>query len=278
VAEPPDWVPEGIEVSLPNAARVYDYVLGGYHNFAADREFVDQALEVWPSAAAVGIAHRAFIRRSVRWLVYEAGIRQFLDIGSGIPTLGNVHEIAQAVAPESRVMYVDIDPVAVAHSKAILADNPLADAFQADLRDMDDILRHRDVTTLLDFDEPVAVLFNSVLHYVSDTDTVLAVLARLRETMVRDSHLVITHGTAVAELTREQSHVTELYRGTRPVPGQMRTVDDIRALLGDLEPVAPGIVPVTEWHPDPEETDDVVQPAMLAVVARLPGPDVSSGW
>jgi SAM-dependent methyltransferase len=268
VAEPPDWVPEGVEVTVPNPARVYDYVLGGYHNFAADREFVDQALEVWPNAAEVGLAHRAFMRRSVSWLVHQAGIRQFLDLGSGIPTLGNVHEIAQAAASDARVMYVDIDPVAVAHSKAILAENPLADALQADLRDIADILAHPDVRTLIDFTRPVAVLFNSVLHYVPDDNEVLAVMAQLREAMVRDSYLVITHGTAVAELTREQSEVTELYRSARSQPGQLRTAAEIRAMVGDLELVAPGVVPVTDWHPDPEETDDLAQPAMLAVVAR----------
>ncbi|HEX3650716.1 MAG TPA: SAM-dependent methyltransferase [Pseudonocardiaceae bacterium] len=270
MAEPPDWVPEGIEVTVPNAARVYDYVLGGYHNFAADREFVDEALKVWPNAAAVGHAHRAFIRRSVRWLVH-AGIRQFLDIGSGIPTLGNVHEIAQAAAPDARVVYVDIDPVAVAHSKAILADNPLADALQADLRDIDDILGHRDVTTLIDLERPVAVLFNSVLHFITDNGEVQAVMNRLRDTMVRGSYLVITHGTHVAELTREQSEVTELYkRSTTAPPGHLRVPAEVAALLGDMEVVAPGIVPVTEWHPDPEETDDLAPPAMLAVVARQP--------
>jgi S-adenosyl methyltransferase len=269
VAEPPDWVPEGIEVSVPNAARVYDYVLGGYHNFAADREFVDQALKVWPNAAAVGHATRAFTRRSVQWLVRNAGIRQFLDIGSGIPTLGNTHEIAQAAAPESRVVYVDIDPVAVAHSKAILADNPLADALQADLRDMDYIVTS-EVTALLDFDRPVAALFNGVLHFVSELDEVTAAMERLRTVMVRDSYLVITHGTAVAELTREQQGVTDLYRSNHATPGHLRTPDEIKALLGGMEVVEPGIVVVTDWHPDPEETDDLAAPAMLAVVARQP--------
>jgi SAM-dependent methyltransferase len=268
VAEPPDWVPEGIEVTVPNAARVYDYVLGGYHNFAADREFVDQALQVWPNAAAVGHASRAFVRRSVRWLVAEAGIRQFLDIGSGIPTLGNVHEIAQAAAPDARVMYVDIDPVAVAHSKAILANNPLANALQADLRDMDDILEHRDLTALLDFERPVAVLFNAVLHFVTDDGDVLAALNRLRDAMVRDSYLVITHGTEVAQLTREQSQVTELYRSSNTTPGHLRGPEQIAAMVDGMDVVTPGIVPVTEWHPDPEEKDDLAPPAILAVVAR----------
>ena len=266
MAELPDWVPEGVEITVPNAARVYDYVLGGYHNFAADREFVEEALRLWPEAAALGHANRAFVRRSVRWLV-DHGIRQFLDIGSGIPTLGNVHEIAQAAAPESRIVYVDIDPVAVAHSKAILADNPLADALRADLRHPADILYHEDVVGLLDFSQPVAVLFNSVLHFVPDTSDLIGVLRTIRAELVTGSYVAITHATDVDSLLEEQKRVTELYRNT-PTEGRSRTPEEILALVAGMELVAPGLVPVTDWHPDPEETDDEAQPAILAVVAR----------
>ncbi len=266
MTELPDWVPEGVEITVPNAARVYDYVLGGYHNFAADREFVEQALKVWPEAATVGHANRAFMRRSVRWLV-DNGIRQFLDLGSGIPTLGNVHEIAQGAAPESRVVYVDIDPVAVAHSKAILADNPLADALQADLRDTAAIMADDCVNGLLDFAQPVAVLFNSVLHFVPGTDDVIAMIRRIRDVLVNGSYIAITHGTPVAALTDEQEQVRALYRST-PTQGHLRTVDEVRAMLAGMELLPPGIVPVTDWRPDPEEADDIPQPAMLAVVAR----------
>jgi SAM-dependent methyltransferase len=264
--ELPDWVPEGVAITVPNAARVYDYVLGGYHNFAADREFVEQALKVWPEAAAVGHANRAFVRRSVRWLV-DAGIRQFLDLGSGIPTLGNVHEIAQAAAPECRVVYVDIDPVAVAHSKAILADNPLADALRADLRDASEILTHPDVTGLLDFTQPVAVLFNSVLHFVEDTDDLIGVMNTVRAELARGSYIVITHGTPLEELTREQEGIRELYRST-PSQGHLRTPEAVLAMIAGMALVEPGIVPVTDWHPDPEETGDQPQPSILAVVAQ----------
>jgi hypothetical protein len=268
MTELPDWVPDGVEITVPNAARVYDYVLGGYHNFAADREFVAEALKAWPEAAAIGHANRAFMRRSVRWLVRQ-GIRQFLDLGSGIPTLGNVHEIAQTVAPESRIMYVDIDPVAVAHSKAILAGNPLADAIRADLRDADGILQDEDVTRLLDFGRPVAVLYNSVLHFVPDTAEVTAAVHRVREALVRDSYLVITHATPVTELAHEQEQVTKLYQRT-PTEANARSRDEVLAMLGGMELVDPGIVPVTDWHPDPEEADLPSQPTLLAVVARLP--------
>src|SRR5262245_36947180 len=129
----PGWIPEGVDVDRPSAARIYDYLLGGFHNFAADREVARAAIAAMPDVAVQAQANRAFLHRAVRHLVDE-GIRQFLDLGSGIPTLGNVHEIAQGVAPESRVVYVDIDSVAVRHSRQILASNPGATAIQADLR------------------------------------------------------------------------------------------------------------------------------------------------
>jgi SAM-dependent methyltransferase len=202
----------------------------------------------------------------VRWLV-DNGIRQFLDLGSGIPTLGNVHEIAQGAAPESRVMYVDIDPVAVAHSKAILADNPLADALQADLREVAAILADDGVNELLDFGQPVAVLFNSVLHFVPDTDDVIAMIRQIRDVLVHGSYIVITHGTDVEELAAEQDHVRGLYKNT-PTQGHLRSPDEVAAMIDGMELLPPGIVPVTDWRPDPEEADDDAQPAMLAVVAR----------
>ena len=133
--EPPSWASEYVDMEHPSIARVYDYYLGGSHNFAVDRRMARRAIELWPELPVIMQANRAFLRRAVRYLV-KAGITQFLDIGSGIPTEGNVHEIAQAAAPETRVVYVDIDPVAVAHSRAILAGNPLADVVQADLRDV----------------------------------------------------------------------------------------------------------------------------------------------
>jgi SAM-dependent methyltransferase len=266
MAELPDWAPEGVEITVPNAARVYDYALGGYHNFAADREFVERALRLWPDAMAVGHASRAFLRRSVRWLVGN-GIRQFLDLGSGIPTLGNVHQIAQAATPDARVVYVDIDPVAVAHSRAILADNPLADAIRADLRDAADLLADDHVHGLLDVRQPIAVLFNSVLHYVLSTDDVIGILKRIRDVLVRDSYIVIAHGAPVPELSEQQAQVTELFRNTT-THGHLRTSDELRTILTGMELVPPGIVPVTDWRPDPDEADDIPQPAMLAVVAR----------
>lgn len=264
----PDWVPEGVEVTVPNAARMYDYALGGYHNFAVDREFVERAEKLMPGAILLGHVNRAFVRRVVRWLI-DAGIRQFLDIGSGIPTLGNVHEIAQAAAPDSRVIYVDIDPVAVAHSRAILRDNPKVGVIQADLRRPADILYHPDVVQLLDFAQPVAVLLNAVLHFVSDDDDPAGILTQITDALVRGSYLTMTHGTLITERVAGQQGVQQLYQQT-PTSVHYRTAEQLKELMAGLDIVAPGVVSVTDWHPDPEEADDPPQQGILAAVGRKP--------
>jgi hypothetical protein len=266
--ELPDWVPDGVEVTVPNAARMYDYALGGYHNFGVDREFVDRAEKSMPGAIAVAHANRAFVGRSIRWLV-AAGIRQFLDIGSGIPTLGNVHEVAQLAAPESRVMYVDIDPVAVAHSQVILAGNPQAEVIQADLRRPAEILYHPDVLGLLDFSQPVAVLLHAVLHFVPDVDDPPGILAQIREAIVAGSYVTMTHGTDQIERSDELEELRQLYQKT-PTSVHFRNRAQVRDLYKGMELVEPGIVTVTEWHPDPEERDDPLVPGVLAVIGRKP--------
>lgn len=263
----PDWVPEGIEVTVPNAARMYDYALGGYHNFAVDREYVERAEKAMPGVIAMGHANRAFVGRSVRWLVQQ-GIRQFLDVGSGIPTLGNVHEVAQSATPDAKVIYVDIDPVAVAHSQALLAGNPSADVIAADLRTPQAILDHPQVNALLDFGQPVAVLLNAVLHFVPESDDPPGILAALREPLVGGSYLTMTHGTEVAR-TEEQEEVRALYRST-PTSLHLRTPEQLASLFTGMELVPPGIVEVAEWHPDPDTQDDPKAPGILAIVGRKP--------
>ncbi len=263
----PDWVPEGIDVTVPNAARMYDYALGGYHNFAVDREYVERAEQLMPGASLVAHANRAFLGRAVRWLV-DRGITQFLDIGSGIPTLGNVHEIALLAAPQARVMYVDVDPVAVAHSRAILAGEPRVGVLQADVRHPGDIVNHPDVTGLLDFSEPIAVLLLAVLHFVSDADDPDAILAQLRDATVNGSHLVLSHGSPLPEFDDELDDLRRLYKKT-PTPLHLRTPERIAHLLTGLDLVEPGIVPITDWHPDPDE-DEERQRGVLAAVGRMP--------
>jgi hypothetical protein len=266
VDELPDWAPDTVEVTVPNAARIYDYLLGGYHNFAVDREFVERMETIAPGAIAHGHANRAFVGRSVRWLV-DNGIRQFLDLGSGIPTLGNVHEVAQSIAPEARVLYVDIDPVAVAHSRAILAGNPLAGVVEADLQRPADVLYHPEVLRLLDFSRPVAVLLNAVLHFVPDSADPVGVLAQFRVALVTGSYVALTHGIEVDDWQQEAEEVQELYKDT-PTSTHSRTREEVLDLLAGWDLVDPGLVLVNEWHPDPEMADDKSVNGLLAAVAR----------
>ncbi|HEU5471471.1 MAG TPA: SAM-dependent methyltransferase [Actinophytocola sp.] len=264
--ESPDWVPNGIDVTVPNAARMYDYALGGYHNFAVDREFVERAEKAIPGATLVAHMNRAFLGRAVRWLAGQ-GIRQFLDIGSGIPTLGNVHEIALAAAPDARVMYVDLDPVAVAHSRAILAGQPRVGVLEADVRKPQSITDHPDVTELLDFSEPVAVLLVAVLHFVPDDDDPAGILGWLRDAMVGGSYIVLSHGAPVPELGGEVDTLKKLYKQT-PTPLHLRSSEQIAHLLSGLDVVEPGIVPISEWHPDPNDGDPAPHQALLAAAGR----------
>jgi S-adenosyl methyltransferase len=210
VAERASWVPASVDVTVPNAARVYDYALGGYHNFAADREFMQRAEVSWPGLGLLAHANRAYLGRVVRFLV-DAGIKQFLDIGSGIPTVGNVHEVAQPIAPGVRVVYVDIDPVAVAHGQEMLAGNPDADAVQADIRRPDEVLDHPVVQELLDFSEPIGLLLIAVLHFVPDADDPAGILAGLRSRLAPGSYVAISHGIPVpVESEPSQEGVREL--------------------------------------------------------------------
>lgn len=264
--ELPEWVPDGLDITTPNAARVYDYALGGYHNFEVDRVFKDQAEAAWPGLTLLAHANRAYLGRVVRWLATN-GIRQFLDIGSGIPTLGNVHEVAQAIAPDSRVVYVDIDPVAVSHSNAILAENPRAHAILADLRAPGEILYHSDVTEWLDFSEPVAVLMNAVLHFVPDSDDPAGCIGQFRDALVAGSYVAISHGIPLEQITDRQEQVRQLYDRT-PTPFHPRTPVQVATLLSGWEIVEPGIVPITDWNPDPDGDGLPPQPSVLGAVGR----------
>src|SRR5256714_11738363 len=155
--ERPAWAPDGIDLDRPNAARMYDYALGGSHNFAVDREMVEKVEAMMPGSSLIAHANRGFLRRAVRYCL-DAGVRQFIDVGSGIPTVSSVHEVARQVAPDTHVVYVDVDPVAVAHSQAILRDDPYTAAIHGDVRRPAEILADPQVTRLIDFDRPVAVL------------------------------------------------------------------------------------------------------------------------
>jgi trans-aconitate methyltransferase len=251
----PDWVPDGIDTGQPSAARIYDYWLGGTHNFAVDREIARAVTEASPDTALMMQANRAFLRRAVEFLV-DQGVRQFLDLGSGIPTLGNVHEVAQKRAPEAKVVYVDIDPVAVAHSRHILAGNGNAAVLRDDLRDVDAILGSDEVTGLLDLDRPVALLTLAVLHFVPDDDDPAGIVARFRDRLADGSWLALSHGTQDA-MSREAAEEgnSQFTRTTTPFISRNRA--QVSALFEGFEVVDPGVVWSVQWRPEhPDEVGE----------------------
>jgi S-adenosyl methyltransferase len=248
----PDWAPEDVDLSKPNAARVYDYLLGGSSNFAIDREFAAKAMEFAPDAVSAARKNRHFLRRAVRFCVQQ-GIRQFLDLGSGVPTEGNVHDIAQSADPACRVAYVDNEPVAVAHSRAMLRDNELTTTLGADLREPETILHHPETLRLLDFSAPIAVLLVAALPFVSDADDPAGIVARYRDAVVPGSFLVLSHGTtdhrdqATKDFAKHyQSSATPLF---------LRSYQQIEALFAGWDFVEPGLVPAPLWRP--ESVEDV---------------------
>jgi len=260
----PTWAPDTIDVSLPSAARVYDYLLGGAHNFAIDRALGDELLQRSPEIAETMRANRVFLRRAVQFLV-NAGIRQFLDIGSGIPTVGNVHEIAQQLAPESTVVYIDIDPIAVAHSQAILADNPRAAVLAGDLREPDRIITEARQLGLIDTDQPVAVLLAGVLHFLPDGDNPGGLVDRLMAPLTDGSYLVISHATndeQPAELVAAQQLSARTATRIHPRP-----YAEVRGFFAGTQMVDPGLVFIPAWRPDHEDT--VSQPERTAAYAGV---------
>lgn len=249
----------------PNIARVYDYLLGGSHNFAADRAFAQKFLATWPDARRTMRVNRAFLGRAVRYLAGTAGIGQFLDIGSGIPTMGNVHEIAQRAAPDARVVYVDSDEVAVVHSQAILARNKRAIAIKADLRRPGNILGHPDLRNLLDLSEPIALLLVAVLHFLPDQVAPAALVAEPRDALAPGSYVVISHGTADGN-PGQVADAHELYaRSTAPF--QLRSHGEILRFFDGLELIEPGLVRIPLWRPDTTET--VADPERIAGYAGV---------
>jgi hypothetical protein len=258
----PSWVPAEVDLSRPSAARVYDYYLGGSHNLEVDRRMAREAISLWPDLPAIMHANRAFLRRAVRYLAGR-GITQFLDIGSGIPTAGNVHEIAQKADPDSRVVYVDIDPVAVAHSRALLAGNEGAMVVHGDLRRPDTILADPTVTGLLDLSEPVAVLMVAVLHFVSDADRPVDIVRRYRDISVPGSYLVLSHAARDESVDRAAAEYAQTVNDF-----WLRGPDEVNALLAGYELLPPGLTSVTRWRPDPgTEPEPIPQ---LCAVGRKP--------
>lgn len=252
--ERPGWVTSELDVDRPNAARIYDYFLGGSHNLAADRDAARRIIEAIPEVPLIAQANRAFLRRAVLHCV-QGGIRQFLDLGSGIPTVGNVHEIAQRADPECRVVYVDVEPVAVAHSRVILAGNDRVAVLQEDLRQPERILTDPALLDLLDLGQPVAVLMVAVLPFVPDADEPAKIVAQYRDAVPPGSYLVISHGSAEAR-PDDVEKVHRHYRRTS-TPAVVRTRAELLALFDGFDLVDPGLVYVQQWRPDwPSEVED----------------------
>jgi len=251
-----DWTTK-INTSVPNPARVYDYLLGGKDNFPADREVAEQLLAIAPVAHDVVEDNRAFLRRAVRVLTREAGIRQFIDLGSGLPTQGNVHEIVQAIAPDARVVYVDNDAMVVTHGRALLAgDNTVA--LQADLREPEVILGHPEVRELIDFDQPIALLLMAILHFIPDEQDPWGIVARFRDALPTGSYLAISHGTrdipvrpdmSAEEMTEMGERVEQLYQLTT-ASLVTRTRAQVERFFDGLDLLDPGLVEIQAWRPD----------------------------
>jgi len=257
--------PPAFDTGVANQARIYDYLLGGKDNYAADREAIDAVLKIAPEMGFTARANRAFLGRAVRYLAAEAGIRQFLDIGTGIPTAGNTHHVAQAAAPDSRVVYVDYDPIVLAHARALLTSSEAGatEYIDADLRDTDTILSR--AGRLLDFSQPVAVTMLFILHAISDADDPHAIVATVLDALPPGSYLALSHlGSDIFD--------EEAQRGFQGVVGRMsqqqytgRSRAQMLRFFEGMELVEPGLVRIEEWRPDPGSVSDYKSTAWAAV-------------
>lgn len=261
-------VPGGIDTSAPSIARVYDYFLGGKDNFACDRAVAEQLRVAVPEAPVMAVQNRAFLGRVVRFLA-ERGVHQFVDIGTGLPTQDNVHQVAQSLVPDARVAYVDNDPIVLAHARALLAENPNTVAVRGDLRHPDTILTDPELAKLIDFDQPVAVLLIGILYFLTDRDRPFELVDRLKSTMAPGSYLALSHVVSdddLAGITRAQ----EIYRSFLRGDGDARrTRAQVLGFLDGLDLIEPGLVPVRDWHTE-HEPDPSPATWMIGGIGRKP--------
>jgi hypothetical protein len=238
-----------LDVSVPQTARIWNYFLGGKDNFAVDRAVGDQVLSGQPELAENARLSRDFLVRAVRYLAGEAGVRQFLDIGTGLPTANNTHEVAQSVAPDSRIVYVDNDPLVLTHARALLTSHPhgATSYVDADMHDMDQVLRQAKRT--LDFSQPVAVLFMGVLGHVEQDDVALEMVRKALDVVPSGSYLTLYDGT---DLTPQTVEAARIWNESAALPYHLRSPARLHQFFDGLELVEPGLVSVTLWRPDTE--------------------------
>jgi SAM-dependent methyltransferase len=245
----PRWIPADVDLDRPNPARILDYFLGGAHNFAVDRRAAKQAVQAMPEVANGMRASRSFLRRAVTTLA-EAGVDQFLDLGSGIPTVGNVHEIAHRINPGARVVYVDNEPIAVAHSRTILGHNPLVAPVRADLRHPDSVLNLPQVRDLIDFSRPVGLIAIAVLHYLPDADDPHGLVEAYRDALAPGSFVAVSHATLDFVPEDQLGSVGQVERIYRSISAQLhpRPYGEVAKFFTGLELIEPGVVPVRQWR------------------------------
>ena len=261
--------PFGIDTTVPSTARMYDWWLGGHDNFAADRAAALAVSEAAPEAQLMAVENRKFLRRAVRYLVAEAGITQFLDIGTGLPTQGNVHQVAQGINPAARVVYVDNDPMVLAHSRALKTGGNTV-VIEADLREPRVILDHPGTRKLIDFSQPLAVLLVAVLHFISDDDDPSAIVGAIRDALQPGSYLVLSH--VAGDIRRESAANAAVHYKKVTSGATLRGREEIIRFFAGLELIDPGLVQVPHWRPDGPEPADASKVWILGGVGRKPGP------
>jgi hypothetical protein len=267
-----DKVTADLHANRPHPARVYDYLLGGKDNFAADRAAADRGLQANPHSRIPPRENRAFLRRVVRYLAAEAGIRQFLDIGTGIPTSPNVHEVAQGVAPQSRVVYVDNDPMVLAHARALLTGSAQGrtEYLDADLRDVDALLASPQLRATIDLDRPVGLLLIAIMHFVGDDDDPYGIARRLLAALPSGSYLALSHLTGDFDPGAWEG-VAAVYRRSG-VTMQVRSRPDIERFFAGLDLIVPGVQVLPAWRPDADAGDPPpdAQVSVYGGLARKP--------
>ncbi|MFE1592898.1 SAM-dependent methyltransferase [Nocardia sp. NPDC058705] len=259
---------DAFDVNTPSIARAYDAVLGGKDNYQADRAVADHLRATLPQIGELAWLNRAVLGRGVRYLAEEAGIRQFLDLGAGLPTMENTHQVAQSVDPQARVVYVDIDPIVLAHGRALLATNDNTRVVTADLRDSSTVLELAAVREMIDFSEPVAIMLVGMLHHLHDDEDPAGIVKAYLDAVPSGSYVFITHFCDSGDEARELEKTFLTFLGT----GRFRTTDELSEFFVGLEMVEPGLVYLPQWRPDRIVRDKLTLPERLMVgaIARKP--------